>query len=51
MEDWYKVPPMNEACRLGESILTHFENVDEAAKLEAVQKASGQVPKFREDLP
>lgn len=43
MEELYKVHPMNEACRLGESILTHFKDVDEAAKLEAVQKAAGQV--------
>ena len=34
---------MNEALRFAESILTHFENVDDAAKLEAVQKAAGQV--------
>jgi hypothetical protein len=41
MEDLYKVPPMTEACRLAESVLVHFANVDEKAKLDAVQKATG----------
>lgn len=42
MEDLYKIAPLVEACRLGESILTHFEDVDELAKLEAVQIAAGK---------
>ena len=41
MEDLYKIPPMTEACRLAESVLVHFSDIDEAAKLEAVQKAAG----------
>lgn len=42
MEDLYKVPPLHEACRMAEAVLVHFSDVDESAKLDAVQVAAGR---------
>ena len=60
MEDLYKLPPLTNACNLAEKILCHFQvcrtlvkcklfpfftkDVDEAAKLQEVQKAAKKDP-------
>ena len=44
MKDLTKVNPFASACRLGEAILIHFEDVDQAKKLQDVQEAAKVKP-------